>query len=104
MDKKIRINIQVGEAKYPLWVDPKEEPIFREAARMVNRRMVSYSTRFRGSHLSPEAILAMSAVDLAVLCQKQEASSATNSEAQLTDIVAGLRAFLDTPAPDSQGQ
>lgn len=106
MDKKIRINIQVGDAKYPVWVDPKEEPIYREAARMVNRRMIAYSTRFRGSHLSPEMILAMSAVDLAVMSQKQDITSrALGTEAQLTDIVAGLRAFLDTPAaPDSQEQ
>jgi len=104
MDKKIRINIQVGDAKYPLWVDPKEEPIYREAARMVNRRMIAYSTKFRGSNLPPEVILAMSAVDLAVLCQKQDQmSNVPNAEAQLSQIINDLRTFLDSPSqPNSE--
>lgn len=99
MDKKIRINIQVGESKYPLWVDPKEEPLFREAARMVNRRITAYSTQFRGSNLPPETILAMSAVDLAVLCQRHDQSTiAETTEAQLKQFTDDLRSFLATPA------
>ena len=97
MDKKIRINIQVGETYYPLWVDMDEEPLFREAARMVNRRLIAYSTKFRGANLSPEAFLAMSAVDLAVMCQKHlQRSDAEAVASDLTSIVDDLQQFVQT--------
>ena len=92
MDKKIRITIQVGESRYPLWVEPQEEPIFREAARMVNRRLTAYATKFRSSHLPPDNLMAMAAVDLAVLCQRQTAEPVDTSE--LTAIVTDLQTFL----------
>lgn len=101
MNKEIRINIPIGESKHPLWIDPKDEPLYREAGRMVNRRITAYSTQFRGSHLSPETILAMSAIDLAVLCLKKDLQSNPEQlEAQLTSINDQLRAFLNTSSPE----
>ena len=96
MDKRIRINIQVGDARYPLYVDPKEEPVFREAGRMVNRRIVAYSTRFRNAALAPDEVLAMSALDLAVTCQKAGQQAADSAAvAELAAVVADLQGFLD---------
>ncbi len=95
MDKKIRINIQVGESFYPLWVEPSQEPVFREAARMVNRRLIAYSTKFRGANLSSERILAMAAVDLAAACQRQDSKADSEAaEARLAAIVADLQEFV----------
>lgn len=94
MDKKIRINIQVGESRYPIWVDMEEEPLFREAARMINRRLVAYNTKFRGANLPPEAMLAMAAVDLAICCQKNSQSiSLGNIESELKGVVEDLQTF-----------
>lgn len=92
MDKKIRINIQVGEARYPLWVNMEEEPLFREAARMVNRRLVAYTTKFRGAGLTPEAFLAMAAVDLAVSMQRKATDSdVASAETEITQLVDELK-------------
>jgi cell division protein ZapA len=102
MDKKIRINIQVGESLYPMLIEPKDEPIFREAARMVNRRLIAYSTKFRSSYLPPEKILAMAAVDLAVMCQRQDHNAnAEATEANLANIVADLQEFLGEESTQS---
>ncbi|MBR5715529.1 MAG: cell division protein ZapA [Bacteroidales bacterium] len=102
MDKKIRINIQVGESIYPLWVEPKDEPLFREAARMVNRRLIAYSTKFRGANLPSERVMAMAAIDLAVLCQKQgNNANLEATEATLANIVADLQEFLGEDATQS---
>lgn len=97
MDNKLRrIYIQVGESRYPLWVNPKEEPIFREAARMVNRRLVAYNTKYRSSHLSNEDVLAMAAIDLAVMCQRQNVHTEdASTEADLAKMVNDLQQFLD---------
>lgn len=97
MDKKIRINIQVGESRYPLWVDMDEEPLFREAARMVNRRLIAYNTKFRGAGLTPEAFMAMAAVDLAVGMQRKALDSgAALAEGELAEIIEDLRQ-MDEP-------
>ena len=96
MDKKIRINIQIGEARYPLWIEPKEEPLYREAARMVNRRLIAYATKFHDSHLSQEAILAMASLDLALRYHQQDlTTNVLSTEANLADIIGELQAFMD---------
>ena len=97
MDNKIRINIQVGESRYPLWVDRDEEPFFRQAARIINSRLIAYRTKYRGANLPPEAIMAMAAIDLAVSSQKQAftAGSAESLKA-LSDVVADLQQFVAT--------
>lgn len=101
MDKKIRINIQVGESKYPIWVDMDEEPLFREAARMVNSRLIAYNTKFRGANLPSEAFMAMAAIDLAVSSQKQQIKAqVADAGADLADIVADLQQFTETKAAE----
>ena len=76
-------------------VDSKEEPIFREAGRMVNRRLVAYSTKYRGANLLPEDLLAMSALDLATTLQRQELAASTgDSTAEFSEMIADLRQFL----------
>ena len=99
MDKKIRINIPIGEARYPLWVNMDDEPIFREAARMVNRRLVAYKTKFRGNaNLTPEDFLAMAAVDIAAsqLQQKPVANDTGDVAADLEQIRADIEQYLNT--------
>lgn len=102
MDKKIRINIQVGESMYPLWVEPQEEPIFREAARMVNRRLIAYSTKYRGANISSERVMAMAAVDLAsVYLRQSQNTNLETTEATLANIAADLREFLGNETTQS---
>lgn len=99
MDKKIRINIQIGEARYPLQVYMDDEPIIREAARMVNRRLVAYNTKYRGAaDLSPEAFLAMAAVDLAATCLRNQGhgTDAEDIEADLRQMNTDLEQFLNS--------
>ena len=98
MDKKIRINIQIGEARYPLWVNMDDEPIFREAARMVNRRLIAYNTKFRGNaSLTPEDFLAMAAVDLAAMhLQQKPVADTSDVVADLDQIKTDLEQFLGT--------
>ena len=97
MDKKIRINIQVGEARYPLWVNMDDEPIFREAARMVNRRLIAYKTKFRGNaNLAPDDFLAMAAIDLAASQLQQKPVVDTDDAASdLEQMKTDLEQFLN---------
>ena len=99
MEKKIRINIQVGEARYPLWVDRDDEPIIRKAARLVNERLVAYNTKYRGAaDLSQENFMAMAAVDLASRLLSTQGQSAQSPElvAELAQMKGDLEQFLES--------
>lgn len=75
-----------------------DEPIFREAARMVNRRLIAYKTKFRGNaNLAPEDFLAMAAVDLAAAQLQQKPVADTSDVASdLNQIKTDLEKFMNT--------
>lgn len=95
----------VGESRYPLLVDPKEEPFFREAGRMISRRLTAYRTKYNGvKQLLPEDMLAMVALDLAVTMQHNQAEAAEGvTSDEITQLTSDLQQFLDeTPCPPQQ--
>ncbi len=95
MDDKVRINIQVGDNKHPLFVKRDEEPIFRDAARLVNERLAAYATKFRASGLPKDYLMAFAAVDIAAKFVRQDRNSnAEAAEANLQDLAAEIREFL----------
>ena len=61
---KVNINIQIGEYKHPLVVNKDEEPVYREAARLINDRLVAYQTKYRVSKLTPYFVLSFAVLDL----------------------------------------
>lgn len=63
---KVKINIQIGEFKHPLTIDREEEPMYREAAQLLNERLVAYRTKYRASNLSQEFVLSFAAFDFAL--------------------------------------
>lgn len=62
---KVKINIQVGDYQHPMTVERDEEPYVREAARLINDRLVAYRTKYRVSNLSQEYMLTFAAMDIA---------------------------------------
>ena len=62
---KVNINIQAGDFKLPLKVEADEEPIYREAARLVTERLATYRAKYRVANLNPEYILMFVALDVA---------------------------------------
>lgn len=95
MEDKVRINIQVGDTKHPLFVPRNEEPIFRDAARMVNERIRAYATKYRGAGLPQDYLTAFAAVDIAAKYVRQDNdSNAEVAGGTLKEIANDLRTFL----------
>lgn len=95
MDDKVRINIQIGDHKHPLFVERDEEPIFRDAARLVNERYLAYATKFRASDLPKDYLMAFAAIDVAVKYIRQDRNSNAETAAEdLRDIAAEIREYL----------
>ncbi len=57
MDDKIKINLLIADAYYPLTINRKDEETVREAAKQVNIRLNTYREHYQS--LSPEKLLAM---------------------------------------------
>ena len=95
MDDKVRINIQIGDNKHPLFVSLDEEAIFRDAARLVNDRLMAYTRKSRASGLPKDYLMAFAAVDIAArFVQQDRDSNAESAEQSLKALAAEIRDYL----------
>lgn len=91
---KVNINIQVGNFKLPLTVDRDDEPIYREAARMINERLEAYQTKYRVANLTQEYMLSFSALDIATrLVRQQRTTDVGPVEEMIKSLTADLEDF-----------
>lgn len=95
MDKvEVKINIQVGNFKLPLTVNQEDEPIYREAARMINERLEAYQTKYRAANLTQEYMLSFSALDLATrLVRQQRTTDLGPVEEMINSLTTDLKNF-----------
>lgn len=89
---KIDINIQVGDFKHPLTIPRDDEPIFREAARLISDRLATYRTKYRVANLSQEYLLSFVALDIA---SKYVGLQRTNSVAPVEEALKDLISELE---------
>jgi len=91
---KVNINIQVGNFKLPLSVNPEDEPIYREAARMINDRLEAYQTKYRVANLTQEYMLSFSAIDIATrLVRMQRTTDVGPVEEMIKSLTQDLQDF-----------
>lgn len=93
---KVRINIEIGGHKHPLEVDVDDEPVYRDAGRLVNERLHAYATKYRGANLPSDFMMAFAAVDIAsryIRLRKELNFDA--EEAALLEMTEDLKAFLE---------
>ena len=64
MNDKIKINLQMAGATYPLTINREDEEIVREAAKQVNIRINAYREHYQ--NISSERIIAMVAYQFAL--------------------------------------
>ncbi len=71
MNDKIKINLQMAGASYPLTISREDEQMVREAAKQVNLRLNAYREHYQS--VSAERIMAMVAYQFSLesLQQKQ---------------------------------
>lgn len=92
---KVRINIDVAGHKHPLVVDADDEPIYREAGRLVNERLRAYATKYRGANLPSDFMMAFAAVDLAAQCVRLKSrTELAEEESALLELTNDLKEFL----------
>jgi hypothetical protein len=67
MSDKQLINLEIipGKKRYPLNINPAEEPIAREAAKFIRNKFNLYRRNFETNEVSDLDIMAMVALDIA---------------------------------------
>lgn len=96
MSNKVKINIALGETKHPMIIDADDEPLYREAGRLVCSTLTHYKTEFRGAQLPPDYLMAFTAMDIAVRYLRQNTDSNAEAAAQhLEETLQDLNRFLD---------
>lgn len=96
MENKVRINIQVGDIKHPLRVAAADEPIYREASRLVNDTVARYATKFRGANLPREFMMSFAAIDIAAKYIRlgRESNMSDQDKAEIEALTQEISEFL----------
>ena len=89
MNDKIKINLQMAGAAYPLTINREEEEMVREAAKQVNIRLNAYREYYK--NLEPEKIIAMVAYQFSLeklqLMQRNDTTPYTEKVKELTELL-----------------
>ncbi len=89
MDDKIKINLLIANAYYPLTIKRKDEERVREAAKQVNIRLNTYREHYKS--LSPEKLLAMVAYQFSLekleLAERNDTEPYTTKIAELIEVL-----------------
>lgn len=68
-DKNVGINLIIDGISYPLYVPASEEPYYRQAARLLNEKLILYKQMFTGE--VGVRLVTMAAIDIAFSHVKQ---------------------------------
>lgn len=66
MNDKIKINLKMAGAYYPITIRREEEEMVREAARQVDTRLNQYKSNYARDQVTTEQLLAMVAYQFAL--------------------------------------
>ena len=88
MNDKIKINLQIADANYPLQINMEEEELVREAAKQVNKRLNTYRSHYRNLEL--EKIIAMVAYEFSLENQKLKQRNDTEPYSKKIDELTDL--------------
>ena len=88
MNDKIKINLQIADANYPLQINMEEEELVREAAKQVNMRLNKYRSHYK--NLKKEKIIAMVAYEFSLENQKLKQRNDTEPYSKKIDELTDL--------------
>ncbi|GAK37121.1 MAG: cell division protein ZapA [Bacteroides graminisolvens] len=88
MNDKIKINLQIADANYPLQINMEEEELVREAAKQVNMRLNTYRSHYKNLEL--EKIIAMVAYEFSLENQKLKQRNDTEPYSKKIDELTDL--------------
>ena len=84
-DRELGINLIIDGTSYPLTVKASEEPSYRQAARLINEKLIKYKQHFEGEEET--RLITMAAINIAYnLMTKAESISSSNVMNKVTEL------------------
>ena len=84
-DREVVINLVIDGVSYPLTVPVKEEPYYRDAARLINDTLIPYKQAFSGE--GSLRVITMVAIDIAYrLTTKTDDVGLTQTMRKITEL------------------
>ncbi len=68
--EKLQIRLHVYDTDFPVNVKPEEEPLYRDAARLITNTVSSYASYFKGIK-SDKELLYMALIDIALRYERE---------------------------------
>lgn len=90
-NKKLHIRLNLNGVDLPVYVNPEDEPIYRNAAKLIRETVNAYADRYRTSK-SEKEVLYMAMIDLAVNLETQKTR---NDTAPYDDILAKITTEIE---------
>lgn len=84
-DREVVINLIIDGVSYPLTVPVREEPYYRDAARLINETLTPYKQAFSGE--GSVRVITMVAIDIAYrLATKTDDTGLTQTMRKITEL------------------
>lgn len=90
--EKLQIKLHVYKMDFPVNVVPEEEPLYRDAARLITKTVNAYGAAFNGMKTETE-LLYMALIEIAVRLEKEYVRNDTKP---YTDILEKLTSEIET--------
>jgi cell division protein ZapA len=95
MDDKLSIRVNVADRYYPLKVERENEEKIRQAARMINEKVLQYKQRY--SDKDTQDFLAMAALQYVIrLNEGEEVLSDDHLPRALNELISKIESVLET--------
>lgn len=90
--EKLQIKLHVYKMDFPVYVVPEEEPLYRDAAKLITKTVNAYGAAFSGTKSETE-LLYMALIEIAVRLQKEYTRNDTKP---YSDILEKLTSEIET--------
>ncbi len=95
--EKLRIRLHVYDTDIPVNVRPKDEPLYRDAAKLITSTVNAYASRYKGPKNEKE-LLYMALIDIAL---RYEMELSRNDTKPYADIIAKLTSEIEDTLKES---
>lgn len=96
MDEQIRINVQIAEKNYPIWINREDEALAREAGKQIQNLVLKYRLQYPANKISSGDALAMVAFQMSVQnLQLLERNNTAPYTGKIQELTQEIKIYLE---------
>ncbi len=97
MDDHIRINVQIAEKNYPIWINREDEALAREAGKQIQNLVLKYRQQYSSGKISSWDALAMATFQISVENLKlQDRNDTSPYTEKIQELTGEIKRYLES--------